>query len=296
MPRSRSLLEPPVAVNRLKSIFVLLYTLLAGLIAVAAVVAIVLRGPDPAWVGALATVLPFLGLYAHTVTAKKITRTSRHLPILAAITLAGLALTAFSVWRGGGDGWPLAAAIAGAAGFLLYDFWYSNLGRPVSDRLPVGGSLPEFTVEDTGGRSVSSRELLGQPTLFMFYRGNWCPFCMGQVREVAEQYKALSERGACVALISPQPTELTERVAQMFDIPYRFLVDPELQAARTLGIVHEDGVPAGPLVRQFGRDTVLPTVIITDEEGKILFTDQTDNYRVRPDPRVFLRVLSDHGY
>lgn len=282
--------------NRLKSIFVLVYPLLAALIAVTAAAALVVRGPDPGWVGALVTALPFVGLYLRAITARKIARTSRHLPVLVAIALSGLALAAWDAWRAGDAGWALAAAAAGAIGFLLYDFWYSSLGRRVSDRLSVGQPLPDFSVEDTAGQSVSARELLGQPTLFMFYRGNWCPFCMGQVREVAEQYKALSERGVRVALISPQPTELTERVAQMFDIPYRFLVDRDLQAARSLGIVHEHGVPAGPLVRQFGRDTVLPTVIITDADGKILFTDQTDNYRVRPDPRVFLRVLSDHGY
>ena len=37
-------------------------------------------------------------------------------------------------------------------------------------------------------------------------------------------------------------------------------------------------------------------VIITDADGVILFTDQTDNYRVRPDPAVFFRVLATHGY
>ena len=282
--------------NRLKSIFVLIYPIVAGLIAVAAVIALAVGGPDPAWLGALVTVLPFLGLYVRAVKSANFARTSRHLPVLVAITLAGLALTAWGVARAGGGGWPLAAAIIGAAGFLLFDFWYSSLGRRVSDRLPVGGSMPEFSVEDTGGRSISSRELLGRPTLFMFYRGNWCPFCMGQVREVAEQYKALDERGVNVAFISPQPTELTERVARMFDIPSRFLVDRDLRAARALGIVQKDGVPAGPLSRRFGHDTVLPTVVITDATGRILFTDQTDNYRVRPDPAIFLRVLAGHGY
>lgn len=283
--------------NRLKSLFVLWYPLLVVIIAVAAIAAIVLRGPDPTWIGALLTVLPFIGLYLRAVTATKLARTSHRLPLLSAVTLFGAGLAAWGYFfEGGGSLVALIAALLGAAGFFLYDFWYSSFGRRVSDRLVDGQRLPDFVVEDVDGGTVSSRELLGQPTLFMFYRGNWCPFCMGQVREVAEQYKALHERGVTVAFISPQPTALTERVAAIYDIPFRFLVDREMRAARALGIFHEYGVPAGKLAREYGRDTVLPTVIITDADGVILFTDQTDNYRVRPDPAVFFRVLATHGY
>jgi hypothetical protein len=46
----------------------------------------------------------------------------------------------------------------------------------------------------------------------------------------------------------------------------------------------------------FTCSSVLPTVIIVDPEGRIIFTDQTDNYRVRPDPDTFLKVLQSRGY
>jgi peroxiredoxin len=283
--------------NRVKSIFILVYPVIVVGIATAALVMLFVRDADVAWLGALVSVLPFIGLYIRAVTARKLARTSHRLPVLSAITLAGGGLALYGFVQSDGASWlPLVAALLGTAGFFLFDFWYSSFGRRVSDRLIIGRPLPDFEVEDTDGRRVPSSEFLGRPTLFMFYRGNWCPFCMGQVREVAEQYKALSERGVEVALISPQPTALTERVAQIFDIPYRFLVDRDLEAARALGIAHEYGVPAGPLARRYGRDTVLPTVIITDPEGVILFTEQTENYRVRPDPGIFLRALANHGY
>ena len=283
--------------NRLKSLFVVWYPLLVVIIALAATAALLMRGLELAWLGALLTVLPFIGLYIRAVTAKKMARTSHRLPVLSAITIAGVGLAIYGWWQNG-DSAPLAllAAVLGGIGFFLFDFWYSSFGRHVSERLVEGGRLPDFTVEDAQGNPVESGSLLGRPTLFMFYRGNWCPFCMGQVREVAEQYKALDARGINVAFISPQPTELTDRVAGIFGIPFRFLVDRDLRAARTLGIVHEYGVPAGSLARKYGRDTVLPTVVITDPEGTILFTDQTDNYRVRPDPAIFSRVLSNHGF
>jgi hypothetical protein len=41
---------------------------------------------------------------------------------------------------------------------------------------------------------------------------------------------------------------------------------------------------------------VFPTAIVTDAEGRILLADQTDNYRVRPEPFTFLAALDRaHG-
>ena len=63
------------------------------------------------------------------------------------------------------------------------------------------------------------------------------------------------------------------------------------KVARQLGLVHEGGLPLGLQVLGFDGDTVLPTVIVTDASGLILFLDATDNYRGRPEPATFLRVL-----
>jgi len=41
----------------------------------------------------------------------------------------------------------------------------------------------------------------------------------------------------------------------------------------------------------YDTDTVMPTIVITDKKGTILFADLTDNYRVRPEPETFFKVL-----
>jgi hypothetical protein len=39
----------------------------------------------------------------------------------------------------------------------------------------------------------------------------------------------------------------------------------------------------------------MPTVIVTNASGTILFTDQTDNYRVRPEPDIYISILRRAG-
>ncbi len=282
--------------RKAKSIFILWYPLVVIAVAGISLWMLVAGGSRFAWGGALLTVLPFIGLYVRAVTSDTLARTSHSLPVLSALTLAGVGLAAWGTFSEDAAHWPaLALAVAGAAGFFLYDFWYSSFGRRVSDRLVPGEVLPDFQATDLEGRTVSPRDLRGRPALYMFYRGNWCPFCQAQVREIIERYRELMNRGVEVALVSPDEHDLTRRVAEIFDVPFHFWVDKNLAAARALDIVDTQGVPAGPLRRRHGADTVLPTVVITDAEGKIIFTDQTRNYRVRPDPEIFLRALSAHG-
>jgi len=108
-------------------------------------------------------------------------------------------------------------------------------------------------------------------------------------------YRQLSASGVKLWLISPQPPGHSARLSKRFDAPMDFFVDPGSAAAKALGIAHASGIPAGMQVLGYDSETVLPTVIITDREGKVVWKDETDNYRVRPEPETFLRVFAEHG-
>jgi hypothetical protein len=58
-----------------------------------------------------------------------------------------------------------------------------------------------------------------------------------------------------------------------------------------LQIKAENGLPMGLQALGYDSDTVMPTVVMTNDEGVIIFADLTDNYRVRPEPEDFLKVF-----
>jgi peroxiredoxin len=149
-----------------------------------------------------------------------------------------------------------------------------------------------FEATDQNGVSVSSQSILGKPALCMFYRGNWCPLCMAQVKEIAGRYRELSDLGVQVILVSPQPHKNTASLAAKFDVPFTFLTDSGNKVGDVLDIAMANGLPAGMEVLGYDSDTVLPTVIATDANGKILFADQTDNYRVRPESDIFISIFA----
>ena len=68
-------------------------------------------------------------------------------------------------------------------------------------------------------------------------------------------------------------------------------MDKENEAAKALGIFAKQGTPTAMVALGYELDTVMPTIIITDKCGDIIYSDLTDNYRVRPEPQEFLKVL-----
>lgn len=242
-----------------------------------------------AWLGAaLATAA--LPIQLVSLFGLKKGRTSRNLTGMTAITsVAAAAAVGASLLAG--TGWPAAIAILGLLSTQFYARWYTRLDRERQAGLEVGARLPHFEVLDVDGTPVSSESFLGQPTAFVFIRGNWCPLCVAQVRELAAEYQSLAARGIGVALISPQPMDETRSLAERFGVAFRYLTDPAAAAAASLGIRHDGGVPPGVTQLGYEADTVFPTVIVIDESGTVVFSDQTDDYRVRPEPALFIAAL-----
>lgn len=185
------------------------------------------------------------------------------------------------------------AVLVGLGGFMLYNFWYSRFPDRDKSHFQVGATLEDFELEDINGQPVKISSFYAAPAVIIFYRGNWCPLCMAQIKEIAASYRALEERGVKVILVSPQPEEFTRKLASKFDVSLNFLVDRDNKVAKQLGIVDKNGLPAGLGILGYESDTVMPTVIIIGEKGKMLYTDLTDNYRVRPEPDEFLKVIDE---
>lgn len=243
-----------------------------------------------AWLGAAIACLPLLLIMARLMT-KPVVRTSENLPLLLLVMAIGAGIAAWEQFVEETSGWgPTSVALAGSLIMLAYVFWYSRFNRIESYQLTVGNKLPQFELKDSTGQSLRTQDLIGSPSVLLFYRGNWCPLCMAQVAEIAERYQDMASLGITVALISPQPQEETEKLAAKFEVPFRFLVDEGNKVAEELGIAVRNGVPLG-VPGDYSPDTVMPTVLVANANGTIIFSDQTDNYRVRPEPDIFLAII-----
>ncbi|MDH5598396.1 MAG: peroxiredoxin family protein [Cyclobacteriaceae bacterium] len=175
-------------------------------------------------------------------------------------------------------------------GWILYIYWYAVFEKRKIN-LSVKSPLPTYTLQSPDNQPITNSFFIGSPVLYLFYRGNWCPLCMAQIKEIASQYKQLSQIGVQITLISPQSQSHIHSLANKYNLPFHFLRDTNGTYARKLNIWQEQGTPLGFELLGYHKDTVLPTVVITDSKGVVQFIHETDNYHLRPEPEVFIQIL-----
>lgn len=222
-------------------------------------------------------------------------RTEAHPVIVSVLSGLGAVVSMMAVYRYGNELQPyLMGGVAALAGWLAYVTWYSRQPAPVGAPAP-GGHLPEFTLIDADGRQIGTDALRGHSAVLLFYRGNWCPLCTAQIRELAAAWRKVARQDARVWFISSQSQKHTRQIAQQFSIPAKFLRDPDNRVAKQLGIDAPGAAPAGMEALGYPADAALPTVIVVDTEGTIRFIEVAANYRMRPDPDAYLKYLMPHA-
>lgn len=101
-----------------------------------------------------------------------------------------------------------------------------------------GDALPQFSLPDATGRSVSSADLLAEsPLLITFYRGEWCPYCNLALVGLQQHVPTYHKLGAQFVAISPELANPSLSLIQKHNLDFPVLSDIGNAYARQLGIV-----------------------------------------------------------
>ena len=129
--------------------------------------------------------------------------------------------------------------------------------------LEIGMKAPDFTLNDQNGNAVSLSDFLGKKVVLYFYPKDNTPGCTRQACAFAGAYQQFAEKNVVVIGISRDSVASHVKFAQKYDLPFRILSDPELQAIEAYGVWQEK--------KMCGKVSmgVVRTTFIIDAEGKI---------------------------
>lgn len=265
-----------------KRYFLSLFVAYNVVIFIVAAYLVLSRQGNQSWLGVLLAAFQVV-LFFGSLYLRRPARTSKLLGGMTMIIIGSTVYAAYeSMNYGGSDPTPGFAFIT-CFGWISYLLWYSELEREPSKLLKKGNKLPELLFQKTDGSTINTKAYNGSPTMYLFYRGNWCPICMGQIDEIYKNREKFKEKGLKVVFVSPQKHTKSAKLAARFNAEFDFLVDVDNKSAKKLGILHEGAVPLGFEVLGFEADAPYPTVIITDAKGKITYLHDENNYRLRPE-------------
>ncbi|MBV7441686.1 peroxiredoxin family protein [Weeksellaceae bacterium TAE3-ERU29] len=164
--------------------------------------------------------------------------------------------------------------------------------------LLIGEKLPEAHLVNLDNEQVKLSELLKEkPTIIAIYRGGWCPFCTQQLSGLAEIQEEIADLGFQLIAISPDEVVDLARIKGKEKFDYQLLSDSNAEFIKNLGIAFKaPEMLEGFALSQGQKGKItkvlpVPTVLVVNKEGDILFEYISPNYRQRISPEMLLAVL-----
>jgi peroxiredoxin len=197
---------------------------------------------------------------------------------------------------------------------ILLSVLFPALPRLQADSIPasaeeakplgVGAQAPSVTLTGLDGLPVDLGQVFAQkPTVLVFYRGSWCPFCNRQLAALGEAEPKLLALGYQIIAVSPDLAEGLKKMVGKNHLDYRLLSDHGMDAAKAYGTAFRlspkteksyrgHGVPLTPIPGGEGYWLPVPTVYLISREGLIRFAYSNPDYKVRLSTEMLLAAAA----
>lgn len=167
----------------------------------------------------------------------------------------------------------------------------------------IGSKVPELTLRTIDGELFNLNEAIrNKPTVLIFYRGGWCPYCNLQLGQIQEIEADIIKYGYQIIAISPdKPEKLIESIDK-HKMNYLLLSDSNMAGAKAFGIAFKLDEATIKKYEGYGIDLVdasgeehyylpVPSVFVVGTDGIIKFEYVNPNYKVRLDPNILLSTV-----
>lgn len=163
--------------------------------------------------------------------------------------------------------------------------------------LLIGEAIPAAVLTDASGKSFDLNKAVAEkPTILIFYRGGWCPFCSKQLAGLQQLAPDLEKQGyQLIAVSTDQPDGLMQSATKE-KLSYTLLSDADLSVSKQLGIAFKAPKGYWEMLPKTtgGKNTDLllpvPSVFILDRKGVIHFEYINPDFKQRLSPELLSAV------
>jgi peroxiredoxin len=174
----------------------------------------------------------------------------------------------------------------------------------VDRALPAGAQAPQFQLEDHNGQIFRSADSLSKSRLVIcFFRGRWCPFCVGQMEAMNQVLEDIQRARATLIAVSPQTVKQSFFMADQHKLRFPLLSDSQNRVAKEFGLVYR--VPEDQQAI-FSRSFInlplangdqswelpVPATYILEPDGTIAYVSADPDYTQRSEPAEIVQQLN----
>jgi len=179
---------------------------------------------------------------------------------------------------------------------LLTVVLFQSLAMMAQDEpkgLQVNNKAPDFIAKDQNGKNVSLKdELKKHAVVLIFYRGQWCPYCNKQLKQLEDSLSLIKAKGAKLIAVTPeQPQNITKTIIKT-KASYSILHDDGLKIMKLYDVAYAVDANNIEKYKKYGIDFIeangsnganlpVPAVYIINKQGKIVYKYFDTDYRKR---------------
>ncbi|WP_400158800.1 thioredoxin-dependent thiol peroxidase [Arthrobacter sp. BPSS-3] len=133
----------------------------------------------------------------------------------------------------------------------------------MAERLIPGDSAPDFSLQDSTGRTVGLKDFKGRSTVVYFYPAAATPGCTKQACDFRDSLASLSAAGYDVVGISPDPVAKLATFAENEGLTFPLLSDPDHKVAEAYAAWGEK--------KNYGKtyDGLIRSTVVVGPDGKV---------------------------
>lgn len=182
---------------------------------------------------------------------------------------------------------------------------FAQLPEKAEDISPLlyGEKIPNAILVEAGGNSHQLHSLIKEkPSVLLFYRGGWCPYCNRHLAEIQEVEQQVAGLGYQILAISPDSPKNLKVTGKDQNLNYRLFSDANGELCKKTGIAFKAPEKYGNmLIEKSGGQNEegflpVPSVFVVDHEGVILFEYINPDYSTRLSGGLLLAVLRQFSF
>lgn len=184
---------------------------------------------------------------------------------------------------------------------FLFVFTLSAQEKP--EGLFINSKAPDFKAVDQNGNSIRLKDMVknGNVVLF-FYRGNWCPYCSRQLKQLQDSLELFVEKGVQVVAITPEKPEGISKTIEKSNATFPIIHDEEGKIMKAYDVrfaldeksvsrYKMSGIDLAATNGKNGTNLPVPAVYIINKENTIIYRYFNEDYKKRVSVKELLSNL-----
>lgn len=106
--------------------------------------------------------------------------------------------------------------------------------------LLLHAKAPNIEATDQNGNQINLEALRKEgPVVVLFYRGNWCPYCNKQLKELQDSLQYITDKGATVIAITPEAQEGVGKTIEKTGASFPILWDRDVSIGTAYNVSYQ---------------------------------------------------------